>query len=697
MRYPPCPPLYRCSPLALFVAALLFLTAALGCNSAQAQAITAAADKDKVTLTLRTPTNGSIRVYALAPDETHEGQQPVYEGPSKQTIHLSRTGDGPDTLFRRFLVQDDKGKVLAGPAWVSDVSAMPVMDHPMPWPKQIKGVSNPEDFDDLVALGVRHVHVNFVLSTLLLADGEPDPPAAFIREVNGQRIRINPETIRVWDAKLKRMTGDGINVVAVLLNRVPDNATNDHPLVHPETDIEGTPHKLGAFNLDSDQAVAAYTGAIGFLAERYSRADKRFGWIGGYIVGNEVDSHWVWHNMGPSDLETVASHYIKEVRLAWLAIREQAASPRVFISLTHSWARPNAMDPLRSLSGLELLVRLTQLSRSQGDFEWEVAYHPYPQNLFEPRFWEDRMAMFGYDSPMITFKNIELLPAYLDKPEMQYQGKPRRVILSEQGLHTPKGPDGEKLQAAALALAMHRAKRTPGIDAFILHRHIDSRQEGGLLLGLRHPQAPGNAQLGSKKRSWHVFKQFETSAWPDAADFALAVAGYGRWEQAEPREGPFPEASPEWAGVKQRDSLMFDLVKQLSEAKIDNALAVQQKIVNLPDGGFVQTIMQHPKQPDSPNTTAVFTVDLPKESKPALRFMTYREKPQGDGVVFRVRIDGTIVFQKTVEDQAMLEHSVDLTKYAGSKIKLTLEVGPRKNNHYDSAHWLSPAIVDTKE
>ena len=48
----------------------------------------------------------------------------------------------------------------------------------------------------------------------------PDPPAAFIREVNGQRIRINPATIRMWDAKLKRMTDDGINVVAVLLNRL---------------------------------------------------------------------------------------------------------------------------------------------------------------------------------------------------------------------------------------------------------------------------------------------------------------------------------------------------------------------------------------------------------------------------------------------------------------------------------------------
>ena len=695
MRFPQCPHALCLRLFIPFVVGALVLTTILGCNAVEAQAVTVAADQEAVALTLKSSYQGAVRVYALAPDEQLEGQQAVYEGPLINTIRLPRSGKGPDLLFRRFVVQDDNGQVIAGPAWVSDASAMPRMDHPMPWPKQIKGVSNPEDLDDLVALGVRHVHVNIILSTLLLPDRAPDPPDAFIREVNGQRIRINPATIKGWDAKLKRMTDDGINVVAVLLNRVPNNATNDDPLVHPDTDIDAAPHKLGAFSLDSEKAVASYVGAIGFLAQRYSRADRRFGWIGGYIVGNEVDSHWVWHNMGPSDLEKVASHYIHELRLAWLAVREQSAAPRIFISLTHSWARPNAMDPLRSLSGKDLLIRLTELSRAQGDFDWEVAYHPYPQNLFQPKFWEDRLAMFGYDSPMITFKNIELLPAFLDRTDMQYRGKPRRVILSEQGLHTPKGPDGEKVQAAALALAMHRIKRTPGIDAFILHRHIDSRQEGGLLLGLRHPQGPGG-RLGGKKRSWHVFKDFETPRWPEAADFALAVAGYQSWNEAKPKAGPFPDQAPEWASVKQRADVLVDLVQKLNEAEIANALAVRQKIINLPDGGFVHAIMQHPMKPDSPNTTADFKIDLPKDGKPELQFMTYRERPEGDGVVFRVRVDGKIVFQKTVEDQAMLEHRVDLTKYAGKSIKLTLEVGPRKNNNYDSAHWLSPAVVNGK-
>ncbi|MEM1353343.1 MAG: DUF5722 domain-containing protein [Planctomycetota bacterium] len=635
-----------------------------------------------------------IRVFALPPHQDLDAEQlPVYEG-KPGTVRLPRQQINGDLLYQRFIVTDRERNIITGPVWVSDVGALPKLRNPMPWPTEIKGVSNPEDYDDLVALGVKHVHVNVILRTLLLPDRAPDPPAAFIREVNGHTIRLNPQAIREWDAKLKRMTDDGINVVAVLLNRVDENASNDDLLVHPDTDIAGAPHKLAAFSLDSDRAVASYIGAVGFLAERYSRPDKQFGWIGGYIVGNEVDSHWVWHNMGPADLETVAGHYIQEVRLCWLAVREQARSPRVFVSLTHSWDRPNAADPMKSLSGKALLNRLTQLSREQGDFGWEVAYHPYPQNLFQPRFWDDRMAMFGYDSPMITFKNMELLPAYLDRPEMQFEGKPRRIIFSEQGLHTPKEPDGERIQAAALALALHRTKHTPGIDAFILHRHIDSRHEGGLLLGLRHPNDPDRNQLGGKKQSWEVFQQFETPGWEDKARFALEVAGFEGWSEAEPKPGPFPDEAPEWSGIQRYAHVIFDPIKQLSEAEIENALAVQRKIVNLPDGGFVEAIMLHPLRPNRPHATASYDVALPDDSRPVLRFKTFREKAQGDGVVFLVRVNNQVVFRQTVEDRAMLEHEVDLSQYAGETIRLTLEVDPRNNNRHDTALWLNPAITN---
>ncbi|MEM1028220.1 MAG: DUF5722 domain-containing protein, partial [Planctomycetota bacterium] len=535
----------------------LAASVAIGCHAAPAPVTAEAgtdallnvdADQEFVTVRWHGPKPEAIKLFALMPHESLDAPPaPIYTGPLEgDTLQLLRYSDGRDLLFHRFVLTDAQNQPLADAQWVTDVTGLTAdVNHPMPWPKEIKGVSNPVDFDDLVDLGIKHVHVNFKLNTLILDDNAPDPGPEFTREINGHTVRFSPKVIADWDADLKRMTDDGINVVAVFLNQLPDDAKNSDPLIHADTDIANAPFRLAAFNLDNARSTSMFVGALSFLAERYSRADKKYGWIGGYIIGNEVDSHWTWHNMGPVDMETLAQHHIQELRLAWLAVRQHHADPGVYLSLTHSWARPNSRAELKNCAGKDLLVRLTELSRAGGDFGWAVAHHPYPQNLFEPRFWNDQMAMFGYDSPMITFKNIEILPEFLKRPEMTFQGEPRQVILSEQGLHMPKGKDGELIQAAAIALAYYRIEHTPGIDAFILHRHVDVRGEGGLLLGLRH-LVPENAGptlgetvsdsssqiLGEKKKSWFTFQNAETDAWPQSSDYALAVAGYDSWDEA---------------------------------------------------------------------------------------------------------------------------------------------------------------------
>ena len=135
-------------------------------------------------------------------------------------------------------------------------------------------------------------------------------------------------------------------------------------------------------------------------------------------------------------------------------------------------------------------------------------------------------------TPRITFKNIELLPEYLRRPELLYQGQPRRIILSEQGFHTPKGTNGEIIQAAAYAYAYKKIEAIDGIDSFILHRHVDHKGEGGLLLGLRG-MTPNATEARPKKMSWEVFRAADTPDWEKSFEFALPVVGLKSWDQAK--------------------------------------------------------------------------------------------------------------------------------------------------------------------
>jgi hypothetical protein len=130
----------------------------------------------------------------------------------------------------------------------------------------------------------------------------------------------------------------------------------------------------------------------------------------------------------------------------------------------------------------------------------------------------------------ITYKNIEVLSAFLQQPEYLYKGKQRRIILSEQGVNQPDGPDGQILQAAGYAYAYYRISNTDCIDAFMLHRHVDARDEGGLKLGLRTWDNPSK-----KKYIYEVFRLADTDRWKEAFEFARPIIGIRHWNELLPK------------------------------------------------------------------------------------------------------------------------------------------------------------------
>ena len=109
-----------------------------------------------------------------------------------------------------------------------------------------------------------------------------------------------------------------------------------------------------------------------------------------------------------------------------------------------------------------------------------------------------------------------------------HEGKPRRVILSEQGFHSGEGPSGEREQAAAYAYAYNRVRHIDGIDAFILHRHVDHPGEGGLRLGLKSQRG------GGERAIYDVFRRADTDGWPEAFQFALPIIGVENWAETLP-------------------------------------------------------------------------------------------------------------------------------------------------------------------
>ena len=496
-----------------------------------------------VTVSGTTDAGGTLEAYALRPDQdvsAWQQEQPVASTPAGGHYTLSVPRHAlADRLYAKYVVVSRPASgpptVVGGPRHVDEFDFAAKADFPFPAPPTKKGLQV-QDVADAQELGTGHAAINVAFDQLMYERPEGTADAVPF-ESGGRTYWFRGAYLDALDRQIRPLSDDGVlvNLILILYDTQRPNSAIEH-LLHP--DAARGQGSVYAFNTKTEDGIAYFTAAMELLTERYTRPDQRHGRAVGYIVGNEVDSAWVWQNMGEQPVERFVEYYGRALRIASLAARKAYEHARVYVSLDHMWAAPyREAEPTRYYAGREILDRLAALGRAEGDFDWHVAQHPYPEDLFEPDFWNDTTATEDFDTARVTFKNLEVLPAYLRTAPMTYRGAPRRIILSEQGFHTPPGADGERLQAAAYAFAYYKVAFLDEIDSFILHRHVDHQQEGGLLLGLRRWDS-GRFEAsapGVRKLAYDVFRGIDTERSLALTEFAKPIVGIDDWAEVVPR------------------------------------------------------------------------------------------------------------------------------------------------------------------
>jgi hypothetical protein len=385
-----------------------------------------------------------------------------------------------------------------------------------------------EMVDDAIALGIKHAGLNLDLCRVVDLQAAAD---SLSWEVDGRAFHFHRGYVERMDREVKTLSDHGILINIILLTYLSNDPAVNALMIHPNC-VQQPPNRLGAFNSRTEEGRLWLNATLQFLSERWSRPDRSCGRAVGWVVGNEVNSHWWWSNMGEVTMQSFADDYQSAVRLVHSAVRSQSSCARVYVSLEHHWTmRYPPANAKQAFAGREFLDYFAAKVRDGGDFDWHVAFHPYPEDLFEPRFWNDKSALESSNTPRITFKNLGVLTEYMQRAELQFDGRPRRIIFSEQGFHTPDGPQGEAVQAAAFCYAYKKIEKLNGVDAFILHRHVDHPHEGGLRLGLRK-FLPQEADPRPKKWIYNCFKEADTDQWEAAFQFALPIIGLPSWDEA---------------------------------------------------------------------------------------------------------------------------------------------------------------------
>jgi hypothetical protein len=444
----------------------------------------------------------------------------------RSKVSLPRFEGGRDRIYSGFIALEN-GAPLGPMRFVEDWNESSRNHDSYPRLKSKKGLQV-QMVEDALALGVKHAAFNFNISSsvsLVPASGD------FPWQMDGRTFHFRRGSIEHLDRSIKPLSDAGAAVTLILLNYEGGGADLSQVLLHPNYD-KSCPQHLSAFNTSTPEGLAWFKAWVEFLADRYTAPKSPHGRVVNFIIGNEVNSHWQWANMGHVSMPQFAQDYLRTVRVAHTAVRKFSSSARVFLSLEHHWnIRYPADDATQCFAGRPFLDFFNQEAKAGGDFDWHLAFHPYPENLFECRTWNDKSATRSHDTPRITFKNIDLLPRYLRQPELLFQGEARHIILSEQGFHSNATPEGELAQAAAYCYAYYKVAHLEGIDSFILHRHVDNAAEGGLNLGLWRRAPASIADPLSQKPIYQAFRFADTDQWEKAFQFALPVIGIQSWKE----------------------------------------------------------------------------------------------------------------------------------------------------------------------
>lgn len=321
-----------------------------------------------------------------------------------------------------------------------------------------------------------------------------------------------------------------ISVAAIILfNRAEDSIDPLFGKLMEHPDNNGGAYTMP--NMTTPESVHAYAAVMNYLASRYCRKDNLYGRIAHWIIHNEVDASIQWVNMGVKPITVFTDTYLKSMRLCYNIVRQYDTHSETFASFTHSWTSPCSPE---WNSSKDILTLLNKYSQTEGDFQWAVAYHSYPYDLFNPRTWDDPRATLSMNTEFITFRNLEVLNKWaLTKENMYLKKIKRSVWLSEAGINSRSySEESFKEQSAGFAYAWKKLNGLEGIDGLQWHNWFDNEGDGGgILLGLRKFIDKNN---GEPKPVWELYRQAGTPTEDEAFAPSLDVIGISDWNIIDP-------------------------------------------------------------------------------------------------------------------------------------------------------------------
>lgn len=477
-----------------------------------------------VAVTVTVGNSGTYGLFAIEGEESfNPGATPLatVTGSGKITLKAPLGMNTAGCLINKKLIVGIKNGSGYSPVtkgmYITNPEAAATNTRAFPTTSTKKGLQvNPYMPEDAAELGVKHSVVNVVLNNI------PCQSGGISYNYNGKIWHMDMGYIYSLDQIFAQQAANGSVISAILLMQW-DSEWSDLIIASGRT----PGHSFYGLNAETKAAREQLAAIFSFLAERYSGSSYN---VVNWILGNEVDDYTDYNWCGNIGLNEYAAYYAHAFRLLYNSTKSKYSNARVYISLDHVWNYPRNYG----FKGMELFNAFVAELQAEGDINWNIAFHPYPNPITSPNFWKNTQGVSNSSSSAIfTMLNLRSLTDYIRNT----YGSQHRFILSETGFTSwSGGVTDEKLQAAAIAYGYYLAEFNDMVDSFCVHRHVDNTTETnrGLYLGLWYTDPALIESATTKKLSWSVFKYMDTSQGAAYTNFALPIIGADSWNSIVP-------------------------------------------------------------------------------------------------------------------------------------------------------------------
>ena len=371
--------------------------------------------------------------------------------------------------------------------------------------------------EELTDLGVKHAIYNIPLSAIMGETDDEEYPTIFY-EHEGKKYAFNGAAVSGYDGLFAYLAAEGMCTTVVVLNDWNDDYKE---MIHPKARNKESGAYYYMFNTKEKVGTKMLQAVACFLAERYSGKDH--GMIHNWVIANEINQHKTWNYMDTKDVEYYTQEFEKGFRTFYQAIKSNYANAKVYFSIDHKW-NSNGGNNRVYFNGKEMVEQFNEIASQHGSYDWGVALHPYPDPLTRVNYWAQK-----YDktstSKLLTIMNLSVLTDLMQqKKYLNPKGEVRDITISELGFSSRFG---EKLQAAAFAYGYYIVEANPYIDALLLNRQTDAKEEmrQGLSFGIYEYD-------GSEKYLKEIYSCIDTDKAEEYTEMILNVLGAESMEEA---------------------------------------------------------------------------------------------------------------------------------------------------------------------